>query len=317
MSSADVWLNKRGRRRQKVNVMVDPRFLPLMKRPEFFTDVPESKDNGLLNGEKRQPGEYYYHADRISPFMRNPFIISRYRINYTTWESIQSLFWVHNETSNQWSHLLSAVYFLWLALWSSSSFPGGDAFFFTVFCLGAVTSFSLSVLFHTFGTTPAGVDRWMPIDVAGITILTTGGYLLLDHVLFAEFLALRYIYLSISLLLGFVQIGFTTHQRVRHMPFLKATVIASCVISQMVLPVTHFSFLYGLSQTVFLVWPFFFEFLTLSIGVFAYVSKAPESIFPGRFDIFGASHLFFHIAATVAAYMHFAICARIRAVLMQ
>jgi hypothetical protein len=47
--------------------------------------------------------------------MLRPYIVRGYRIGFTrTW---QSLFTLHNETSNVWSHLLAAFLFIWFTLY--------------------------------------------------------------------------------------------------------------------------------------------------------------------------------------------------------
>ena len=43
----------------------------------------------------------------------NPFLLTGFRIGFHTyWDAARSLFMVHNETMNVWSHLLGAIGFL-------------------------------------------------------------------------------------------------------------------------------------------------------------------------------------------------------------
>jgi adiponectin receptor len=49
----------------------------------------------------------------------NEFILSGYRINFTTSKSIlRSLFLLHNETINVWSHILGVLFFISLLAWT-------------------------------------------------------------------------------------------------------------------------------------------------------------------------------------------------------
>jgi len=40
-------------------------------------------------------------------------------------------------------------------------------------------------------------------------------------------------------------------------------------------------------------------------GAMVYVYRAPERLWPKRFDIVGASHQIFHVAVVIAAALHF------------
>ena len=46
------------------------------------------------------------------------------------------------------------------------------------------------------------------------------------------------------------------------------------------------------------------ELLTLMIGAFFYGTRIPESLAPGKFDIFSASHQIFHVLVVVATSLH-------------
>ena len=53
-------------------------------------------------------------SDEVTPeWLREPFIKSGYRQAYlTAWQCLQSLFYLHNQTFNIWSHYLASLYFL-------------------------------------------------------------------------------------------------------------------------------------------------------------------------------------------------------------
>ncbi|KAI8617680.1 hemolysin-III related-domain-containing protein [Chytriomyces sp. MP71] len=44
--------------------------------------------------------------------------------------------------------------------------------------------------------------------------------------------------------------------------------------------------------------------LAYVVGVFFYVSRVPERVFPGKFDLFFASHQIWHFAVVLASYLH-------------
>lgn len=64
--------------------------------------------------------------------MQKPYIISGYRIGFNTKRSVfKSIFMLHNETSNTWTHIIGALLFIWFLIYvvffmclpSISAFP--------------------------------------------------------------------------------------------------------------------------------------------------------------------------------------------------
>lgn len=52
--------------------------------------------------------------DCVPPHVQNAHIISGYRHEYSYWEAVTSLFTLHNETLNVWSHIFGILLFLYL-----------------------------------------------------------------------------------------------------------------------------------------------------------------------------------------------------------
>lgn len=46
----------------------------------------------------------------------------------------------------------------------------------------------------------------------------------------------------------------------------------------------------------------FLSYSLYALGIVFYISRFPERLFPGRFDLLGASHQFWHIFVVLAAY---------------
>ena len=54
-----------------------------------------------------------YHFSKIPDWMKdNPSILEGYRMNLGLKRTILSLFRIHNETGNIWTHLLGSIFFL-------------------------------------------------------------------------------------------------------------------------------------------------------------------------------------------------------------
>ena len=52
----------------------------------------------------------------------NKYIMTGYRLNYDThWKAFMSLFELHNETGNVWSHLLGALLFVFMTYYVNAN----------------------------------------------------------------------------------------------------------------------------------------------------------------------------------------------------
>ena len=58
-------------------------------------------------------------VDCINPAFINDHIISGYRVDLSWWEATKSLFSLHNETLNVWTHLIGFCIFLYLTYWTA------------------------------------------------------------------------------------------------------------------------------------------------------------------------------------------------------
>lgn len=95
--------------------------------------------------------------DNLPPWRRdNHFIISGYRIESNSyWRSFASLFYMHNESVNIWSHLIGCVTIPAVGAWlyqvitpRYASASSSDVLVFACFFAGAVLCLGMSALFR-------------------------------------------------------------------------------------------------------------------------------------------------------------------------
>ena len=114
--------------------------------------------------------------------LENKYLLGYYRMaSNSYWSSFHSLRYLHNETSNVYTHLIGAVLFLsWavqtyndvLRRYTTSDF--NDLLSFGVFFTCAVFCFGSSALFHLFMNHSEGVSKlWLLLDYYGIFALIT------------------------------------------------------------------------------------------------------------------------------------------------
>lgn len=115
----------------------------------------------------------------------NAFILSGYRQSQSSYtHSFRSLFYLHNESVNIWTHLLGAILFLGSAAYVDrvvrpryASASDADVLVFACFFGGAVVCLGMSATFHTLSNHSDTVAKWgNKLDYTGIVALIVGSY---------------------------------------------------------------------------------------------------------------------------------------------
>lgn len=151
------------------------------------------------------------------PWRENCYIIRNYRFYSSHKKSLLSVInWYgwHNETFNIWSHLIGAVYMMYLAIYT---FPKSEVFqsdtvplsakcILYVFLAASLKCLLASVFWHTFnGTCILKLRRkFACVDYSGISILITASILTVEFVSLYEHEIPMFFYMFVSLSLGTV-----------------------------------------------------------------------------------------------------------------
>lgn len=136
--------------------------------------------------EKKAESKLLLLWDDLPAWRRdNAFIRSGYRqIRASYSHSFQSLFYLHNESVNIWSHLLGAlaavassayVYYVIHPRYDSAT--TSDVFVFSCFFGGAILCLGMSATFHALVDHSQAVAKWgNKLDYTGIVALIVGSY---------------------------------------------------------------------------------------------------------------------------------------------
>ena len=250
-----------------------------------------------------------YPRSQVPAAYREPFIMSGYRkTNISLSECLAyTLVW-HNDVCNFWSHFLPLLVWLpWLCLLSLTHHLS-QPFYYPLLCFwfGSCAYALFSSIAHLFGAKSHLVRNvCFMADYIGITIIYAGGGLYnLHHQLplssslydyLFPLVCLHLLACVVAALFGSLSRFFWFRQRflVRALAFFPAYVICITPFTLRMLSCA--------STGQDCIWPtIHLHFLSNSltgIGVFFFVSKIPERLAPGRFDIFPHSHTLFHICA--------------------
>ncbi|KAI7905934.1 hemolysin-III related-domain-containing protein [Cokeromyces recurvatus] len=278
-------------------------------------DDENSQDtDSLLRNQKEK---LTLNWEEIPAWMRdNVYITDGYRRQTNNYrDCIKSLWYLHNESVNIWSHLLTFFLFVGLGIKFLLNQPFKetlttfDITYFFLFIVGALLCLGFSASFHCFSCHSEKVAAtWNRCDYAGITCLIVGSFFPVIYYGFHCHQLLQIVYLSCIMVLGSITAAVTLmkHFRTPAYRWVRATLFMALGLFGIV-PTFHGIWIYGINNAV----------KTISLGhmalmAFTYIAGAliygarfPESAMPGKFNIFGASHQIFHVCVTIAVLSHY------------
>eukprot|EP00440_Ansanella_granifera_P028449 gb/GFBE01030915.1/.p1 GENE.gb/GFBE01030915.1/~~gb/GFBE01030915.1/.p1 ORF type:complete len:343 (+),score=35.73 gb/GFBE01030915.1/:1-1029(+) len=218
----------------------------------------------------------------------------------------QTVFSLHNETGNMWTHLLGFFYFAWVAtdltllLVRRDTSPVDQAEALWVLLLVAATGYCLfcSFMFHLCSCTGTNLrECTYKMDLTGIVTLIAVSYftgIALGYRCHPELRGFYLMYAAcVSLALA---VPVVRPNLVEDMP---RHFILCCVLG--LVPAVHFTCVAS-QKEIDLLLPYLLNmFGCYGVGAMFYVSRFPESRWPGHFDILGHSHQFWHLFVLLAA----------------
>lgn len=285
---------------------------------------------------KTKGGKHFlYTMDEVPPGLREPYIATGYRKPYsTTRESLQSLFYINNESFNVWSHVATLLFFIvrytvvLLELRQATS-PQRD-FYYPMLssAIGTWTIYAMSSTAHLFNSKSEHMHNILYFfDYAGISIYTyTSGQVMYYYnrpinsgwTIFESALLYTTIGASLSFLATFLsclsKVAFGKYKKYGSMarvipvfagwlntvlsPAVGVTICSCHVVTQC----QSFTSCNELMTTYFRRHCFY-----SIVGGIIYGSRLPERLLPGKFDIIGNSHHFLHIFAALSTEYAFKI----------
>uniref|UniRef100_A0A3P8S0A2 Adiponectin receptor 2 n=1 Tax=Amphiprion percula TaxID=161767 RepID=A0A3P8S0A2_AMPPE len=246
----------------------------------------------------------------------NDFLLHGHRPPMPSFRAcFKSIFRIHTETGNIWTHLLGCLFFLCLGLMymfrPNMSFvaPVQEKVVIGMFFLGAILCLSFSWLFHTVYCHSEGVSRvFSKLDYSGIAFLIMGSFVPWLYYSFYCSPQPCFIYLIVVCTLGLAaitvsQCDFFATPQYRGV---RAGVFVGLGLSGVV-PTLHFVISEGLIKATTIGqmgWLLLMATLYIT-GACLYAARIPERFFPGKCDIWFHSHQLFHILVVAGAFVHF------------
>ncbi|CAF2523407.1 unnamed protein product [Rotaria sp. Silwood2] len=244
----------------------------------------------------------------------NEFLISGHRPPMPSFkECFASIFRLHTETVNIWTHLLGTLFFIIMAIYFTSR-PSSEIhieqkLIFAAFFLGAILCLLCSTLYHTLYCHSPEISKFFSkLDYCGIAFLIIGSIIpLLYYQFYCEF-GTKVAYLTFIGILGLGCIVVSMWDKFsasRYRVYRALLFITFGVFG--FIPTCHYMIQFGIEHA-FTVGAIHYLLLVAAlylIGACLYAARIPERLAPGLFDIWFQSHQLFHVFVVIAACVHY------------
>ena len=243
----------------------------------------------------------------------NPYILGYYRVHYSTRQCLKSVFQIHNETTNVWTHLIGVLLFIPLIIYAFTGVIAVKAaehyIVVSLYCIGAMICMGCSTVFHLFTghVSSAMYQRMRSFDYFGITVQIVFSFIPACYYGFVCHPGLKWGYLAMIGTLGMGGILgplfniFHTHC----FRWPRLLIYVTMVISGF-FPLIHSQIVIEQGeQRVPIVTGLLLMFALYGAGVLIYALRIPERFMPGKCDIWIHSHMIWHCFVLAAAVTHF------------
>ncbi|XP_075243087.1 uncharacterized protein LOC142337618 [Convolutriloba macropyga] len=227
----------------------------------------------------------------------------------------KSVFKIHTETGNIWTHLIGSVMVVLLAIYflvrqfTRANFMWTDIAVMVTFFICALLCLTFSWLFHTLHCHSNEFRLlFSKLDYVGIAVLIVGSFVPWLYYGFYCNDIPRLVYISSINILGIICIIISLWDRFAAPKFrpLRAGLYIFLGLSALV-PAVHFIAMYGVERSFYEAsfgWMILMAILYIS-GACLYALRIPERFFPGKFDLWGHSHQIFHVFVVIAIFVHY------------
>lgn len=255
------------------------------------------------------------HFNKLPNWLQdNDFITHGHRPPLPSFRAcFKSIFRVHSETGNIWTHMIGCLFFICTATYflinPELEIQFQEKVVFGIFFAGAIICLGFSFTFHTVICHSQFVSKvFSKLDYCGISLLIMGSSVPWLYYSFYCHFQPKLIYLVGICTLGIATIMVSLLDRFAEPAWrsFRAGLFIAFGLSGVV-PAVHYGFMEGWFNSVSqksLGWLSLMAVLYIS-GAILYAFRFPERFFPGKFDIWLHSHQIFHVFVIGAALVHF------------
>ena len=236
----------------------------------------------------------------IPIWTKNRYIVSGYRkSNSNKLGCIISIFKIHNETINIWTHFIGLLYFL-----NNLILNVNENTALVLYEIVCVICFGISTIYHTY--MPYSQKNYMlllKLDLISIILNIVTSNILIYHYWFWCYDDIKKIYYIISLL--YLGVGFVILLNVdiiKQYNYILA--YYSLYNLGIVISYYHINIISHGNVNEIIKYTFIKPLQYFGIGFIIYTTKMPERIISQYFDIYGSSHQLWHIFSFMGSYYY-------------
>jgi len=277
---------------------------------------PEPHPEAKLSSRPRKASLKLGTADEVPELRRRPFICGYYRLEPPQMKQ----FWCcHNELGNMWTHVVAAILIamrlrMWISTQQHSHIWVMPALFYRfgvlLYFIAGFVTFCISVVYHyRMSSTDDVFMKWMCIDQSACLALVVLGFFSGVPMGFHCFSTLQFFYITTSLSVCLLMALALTLIPKSRWDIIAAVLICGTVIGA-VTPAVHWLIISeqgrnsaGTKMTTMLI-------LTPLAAVF-YTTYVPECFAPGKFDLIGNSHQWWHIGTFISISLYGEVLVRV------
>ena len=255
----------------------------------------------------------------------NEFIRGSYRpIMFSFRGCFKSMFRLHNETWNIWTHFGGFLFFVALVLGMYifgdfitglfedvviTDLPMSEQLILSLFFGGAIVCMMCSTLYHVLRNHSHGVSLlFRRLDYSGIALLIAGSSIPAYYYGFYCAWGAQCVHIGVIVVLCFVCIVASMWRKMQT-PNYRGIRYAMFVSFGLygVVPGVHIYLRdgYALACDAFALWGILMMAAIYIGGGALYACRIPERFWPGAFDVWASSHQLFHVCVVIASLVHY------------
>jgi adiponectin receptor len=264
-------------------------------------------------GKQRNSYKLYdVRSGKVPEFLYYDYIFSGYRVNFSWPLCFQSIYRLHNETGNIWTHLAGFWIFVGILWYSWVNIFDDDTvanLMIVIYVLAACVCLGSSAFFHTCCChSHKAYNVCAQADYTGVLIMIVGSFY--PGVYFAfycqEFYQKLYLY-GITVVTGGL-IAFSLTETFRRPEFRVGRALLFAMLGGLgLVPIGHYLATHSMFEPLLLVFSTGVLFMCLFYlgGLAFFITQFPESKWPGKFDLWGHSHQYWHLCVFFAQFVYF------------
>jgi len=238
----------------------------------------------------------------IPLWTKKKYILSGYRSQKNKLNCFISIFNIHNETINIWTHMTCLIYYIYILIAKNNN----NNIIIKLYEIISIICFAMSTCYHTY--MPMSHKNYLlllKLDLFSIILNIVTSNILIFYYWFWCYKTIRNMYIYISGLYMGIGIGIVTLMKIdiiKNYNYILA--YYSIYNVGIIISYIHIYNMTDGDVDKIIKYNFIKPMKYFFGGFIIYTTKIPEKLFPKKFDIIGNSHQLWHIFSSFGIYFY-------------